>query len=282
MQQHRARLSFDTLLFVISLAAIVIGLRASSTQYLTPQTGLGYALGIIGGSMMLLVVIYPLLKRMPGLRFLGTVPGWFRAHMMLGIIGPICILFHSNFSLGATNSNVALFCMLIVAGSGLVGRYFYAKIHDGLYGRKSTLVELQARKAALTSQGQEVPLLPELISRLEREEQRLVAWGRGGAAVLIAPLMIATAAAGARRRLHRYIRSALVAAATTSRPIAAQRTRVERVACEYADRRVRASVDVAEFRIYERLFSAWHVLHFPMFFMLLAAGIVHVVAVHVY
>jgi hypothetical protein len=39
---------------------------------------------------------------------------------------------------------------------------------------------------------------------------------------------------------------------------------------------------VAEYRVYERLFSLWHVLHLPLFFMLLAAGIVHVIAVHVY
>ena len=39
---------------------------------------------------------------------------------------------------------------------------------------------------------------------------------------------------------------------------------------------------VMEFESYERLFSLWHVLHLPLFFMLLIAGIVHVVAVHVY
>ena len=39
---------------------------------------------------------------------------------------------------------------------------------------------------------------------------------------------------------------------------------------------------MAEYQMYERLFSLWHVLHIPLFFMLLIAGIVHVVAINVY
>jgi len=37
-----------------------------------------------------------------------------------------------------------------------------------------------------------------------------------------------------------------------------------------------------EYRIYERMFSFWHVLHIPLFFMLLIAGTVHVIAINVY
>jgi hypothetical protein len=39
---------------------------------------------------------------------------------------------------------------------------------------------------------------------------------------------------------------------------------------------------VVEFAAFERLFSLWHALHLPLFLMLLVAGVVHVVAVHVY
>ena len=39
---------------------------------------------------------------------------------------------------------------------------------------------------------------------------------------------------------------------------------------------------VADYQAYVSLFSWWHVLHLPLFFLLLIAGIVHVVAVHVY
>jgi len=39
---------------------------------------------------------------------------------------------------------------------------------------------------------------------------------------------------------------------------------------------------IAEFHFYERLFSLWHHLHFPLFLMLIVSGIVHVIAVHMY
>ncbi len=282
MRKLSSRLSIEHLTLVAALAVIVIGLRAPTTSYLSPQSGLGYALGIAGGSMMLILLVYPLRKRFRALRFIGTVPHWFRAHMILGVAGPVCILFHSNFSLGATNSNVALFCMLTVSGSGIVGRYLYSKIHHGLYGRKTSLAELQARADALRGHEAVLPLLPQLMARIEREEQRLLAWGRGGPIALIAPFAIASRAVLARRRIRAYVRAAVRAAAAGSATLAAERPRIERVAREYAQRRIHASRRVAEFRIYEWLFSLWHVLHIPLFFMLLAAGIVHVIAVNVY
>jgi hypothetical protein len=38
----------------------------------------------------------------------------------------------------------------------------------------------------------------------------------------------------------------------------------------------------ASFKFYDRLFGWWHVLHMPLFFMLIIAAIVHVIAVHLY
>src|SRR4030081_2104077 len=137
-------------------------------------------------------LLYAVRKRVPSLRFLGSVPKWFQTHMILGIVGPVCILLHCGFSLGATNSNIALFSMLTVAGSGIFGRYFYSKIHHGLYGRKASLAELQQRARDLKERGTKILMLPELVSRLEREEQRLlVVGGWGPARIVVAPFVIA-------------------------------------------------------------------------------------------
>jgi hypothetical protein len=279
MRQLLSLRTIERLIFLLGLALVVGGLREPTELYLSPQSGLGYALGIVGGSMMLLLIVYPLRKRVRALAFLGGIPQWFRVHMLLGIGGPLCILFHSNFSLGATNSNVALFCMLVVAGSGIVGRYFYSKIHHGLYGRKATLTELQAKAAALRGRHETLSLLPELMSRLDAEDKKLLRWGN---VMLLGPFLIAALALQARIRISRYVRHAVRVAAASSETLRSQRPRIERAALDYSMRRIRASREVAEFRVYERLFSLWHVLHLPLFFMLLAAGIVHVIAVHVY
>ena len=48
--------------------------------------------------------------------------------MVLGILGPTLIILHSNFKIGSLNSRLALFTMLVVVASGIVGRYLYSQV----------------------------------------------------------------------------------------------------------------------------------------------------------
>lgn len=283
-QAARLRIITPTrVFFVAAILLLLWGYRAPTERYLTPENGLGYALGIVGGSLMLLLLLYPARKRARWLGFIGTTKRWFQAHMVFGVVGPICVLFHCNFGLGATNSNVALVCMLVVAGSGLFGRYFYAHIHHGLYGRKTTLAELKEHAERLRLVTPTVSFLPELMARLEDEEQRVVGGGRVRLrSAVFAPLRAAWRVFRARRRLHRYVRQALSEASRSSPAVAAQRQRLQRSTYAYVETRLTAVRRIAELQGFERLFSLWHVLHLPLFFILLVAGIVHVVAVHVY
>lgn len=267
----------------VVVALLYVGMRMPTERYITPKRGFGYALGIIGGSLMLLLFLYSARKRIPWLRFLGSTTGWFKYHMVLGVLGPLCILYHANFGLGAANSNVALFCMLTVAGSGLVGRYIYSRIHHGLYGSKLSLGELRKSAAALRSSGGTFALLPQLADRLERAEQRLLTAGPQIPLLGMARLaVISLVSLQSRWQLHSYINATLRAAARKSDAVAAQKTRLRRTAFAYADRRLAITRRVAGFEAYERLFSLWHALHLPLIFIMLVAGIVHVVAVHVY
>jgi hypothetical protein len=276
-------LGLGALGFLAALALLLFGFTFPIARYITPTRGLGYALGIAGGSMMLLLFLYSARKRFRWLAFLGPTARWFRFHMVLGVLGPLCILYHADFGLGATNSNVALFSMLTVAGSGLVGRYIYAHIHRGLYGQRMTVTELRERAEGLRALSGTVGFLPELVGRLERIEGRLLAAGsRLPVLAALKPAIIAAVALIARWRVHRYIRGQLRLAARTSAVVAAERKRLTRAACAYADRRISATGRLAGFQAYERLFSLWHALHLPLIFVLIAAGIVHVIAVSLF
>ncbi len=268
---------------VLAAVALYVGWHFPTERYITPKRGIGYALGIIGGSLMLLLLLYSARKHFRWLGFLGAVASWFRFHMVLGVLGPICILYHSNFSLGAANSNVALFCMLTVAGSGLIGRYIYSRIHLGLYGRKIDLGELRDGAEGLRALSGTVSFLPELVVRLEKSEKRLLATGPHLPMLGIAKTVFVSAKTlVARWQLRRYVRIALRAAARTSPTISAQKKRLRKAAGAYIDKRLAATRRVAEFQAYERLFSLWHALHLPLIFMLVAAALVHIVAVNVY
>jgi len=262
----------------LALAAIVAGLLLPTQRYITPQDGFGYWLGIVGGSFMLALLIYPMRKRMPRLAVIGSVRFWFRTHMVLGVVGPLAILYHANFSLGATNSNVALACMLIVAGSGLVGRFLYARIHHGLYGQKATLRELAADADNLRNHSGALKVLPGLMDEVERAEREI---GRP------APMIVRPVLAGIRerresRRIRRLVRDAVAMAATRSATLQQERARFTRTASDYVSARLRAARRIAEFEASERLFAIWHVLHMPLFVVLVIVGVVHVIAVHVY
>ncbi len=267
--------------FLATAALLAWGYRFPTEQYITPRTGLGYALGIAGGSAMLILLVYPLRKRFRALGFIGTTKRWFQAHMALGVLGPTLILFHSNFSLGATNSNVALACMLVVSGSGLFGRYFYARIHHGLHGRKANLAELREYAEKLRWVSTNVEFLPGLVERIDAEERRLVERCEH-ATPLARPLLAAAAVWGARRRLRRFVRRTAAKEGTRAGNAVRQPPGLRKVTRRYIDDRLAATRRVVEFGAFERLFSLWHALHMPLFLMLLIAGVVHVVAVHLY
>ena len=266
--------------FALAALVLLFGYSFPTEDYLSPQSGLGYALGIVGGSAMLVLLLYPARKRLRVLSFMGSTRRWFQAHMLLGVVGPVLVLYHSNFSLGATNSNVALACMLVVSGSGLFGRYFYQHIHQGLSGRQATLAELKAYAEKLRWVTTHVSFLPGLVDHIEVEEQRLTE--RCARVPLLArPPVCAWHSTWARRRLRAHVRRSMLTSGDAA--TAAHRRRdLQRTAYAYIENRISATRRVIELSAFERLFSLWHALHLPLFFMLLVAGIVHVIAVHVY
>lgn len=282
-EMPRRWLSRTDLFFIIAGVLAYLGWRLPTERYLSPETGLGYVLGIVGGILMLLLFLYSARKRIHWMNVFGSITKWFDVHVVFGVLGPLCILYHANFSLGSTNSNVALVCMLTVVGSGFIGRYIYSHIHFGLYGRKLSLGELQASAVRLRELSRSISFLPELVTRLEAEEKRLLGGGPRLPVVSLArPLAVFMSVAAARWRLRRYVRRSLRAAARTSPTLATERRRLKRAAASYIDKRLIATRRVATFEAYERLFSVWHVLHLPLILMLLIAGVVHVIAVHVY
>jgi hypothetical protein len=79
-------------------------------------------------------------------------------------------------------------------------------------------------------------------------------------------------------RLARDLRALPVAAGVERSAILKVRSRVLADASSYLDSVRRA----AEFAFYDRMLRLWHVLHLPLFFVLVATAIIHIVAVHMY
>jgi hypothetical protein len=269
------------LFMLVCLGLIFVGMNADLARFITPETGMGYILGIVGGSMMILLLIYPLRKRMQALAPIGSVKTWFNIHMVLGVLGPLLVLFHSNFRTGATNSNVALYCMLLVSGSGLIGRYFYSRIHSKMSGSHETLAGLRGQLNRLQMVSGRLAFVPDFAERVATLEAVMTA-RLDSVPGMLRPMVVLVRAWQARLRMYSHLRRSARAHALLQ-GIPVQRMQREILSArELARRHIDAVRRVTELTTYERLFSLWHVLHLPLFFMLLVAGIAHVVAVHVY
>ena len=278
LPRQRKTTSIETPIFALLITSALIWGWLNRGEYLTAESGIGYYLGIAGATAMLALLLYPLRKHVPWMRGAGSVSFWFRLHMALGLIGPTLILYHANFGLGSANSNVALWSMLIVAGSGLVGRFFYAKIHRGLYGKRAEARELMSEaaqfRAALNSD-----MGTEMLARIEALERKSFESAGGVLGAAVKAVVTTGEARRLRKVLHRRIKSAIKIAGKRRKSSAVKELRAHLVLCDRYFQRIEQA---AELSFYERLFSAWHVLHLPLFFLLIFTAVIHVVAVHLY
>ena len=172
--------------------------------------------------------------------------------------------------------------MLLVSGSGVFGRYFYTRIHFGLYGRKASRSEMQSAADELRDKVAGSKFVPDLLTLLEQAEARLLAWGPGRSWLAFRPFFVTFRMYRERWAITRRAVAELNAAARQSPALAQQHRQFSVAVTRYIAKRLQATREVAEFESYEKLFSLWHMLHLPLFFLLLIAGIVHVIAVHVY
>lgn len=266
------------------IGALVLGAWLVTRQgYFKAGDDLGYWLGVAGGSMMLMLFSYPLRKYVRPLHRLGKVKWWFLAHMVLGIGGPMLILLHSTFRIGSLNAAVAMYSMLVVAGSGVVGRFIYLRVHRGLSGQKLNLQQLQSRAGLDESEARSrLHFAPKVEARLlafsDKQLGAKPGWTTWLRQVFVLPahmwLVYWRCAAELRQPLRRMAQRRQWSAGDLSRR--------GYLARKLARRYLASVVRVAQFTAYERLFGLWHVLHTPFVYILVISAVVHVVAVHAY
>lgn len=267
----------------VVVAAVASGWFLRHRNPLTPESGLGYALGIAGGASVLLLLLYSARKRLRCLHNVGVLSQAFRVHMMLGVLAPVLILFHCNFRLGAPNSNVALVSMLVVAASGVVGRYLYTRISHGLYGARATREELHEQLVvSAVALGEQLPPAASAAQRLAAFAAQVRAPHHLLGARLFPLVALPPLALWVRRRVLGDVQRDFAAVAAREHWDAGTRHAHEAAAAAIISRYVTAIVKEVQFSAYERLFALWHALHIPLFVMLLLTGILHVVAVHMY
>jgi signal transduction histidine kinase len=279
-----ARRSSGDVWIYLLIGALVFGAWLFTRRgYFKAGDDVGYWIGVAGAVMMLMLFSYPLRKYVRPLHRLGKVKWWFLAHMVLGIGGPLLILLHSTFRIGSLNAAVAMYSMLIVAGSGVVGRFIYLHVHRGLSGQKNNLDQLRSRAGLDESEARSrLHFAPQVEARLlafsDHQLGARPGWATWLRQVFVLPLhmwlVYWQCAAELRRPLRKMAQRRQWSASDLSRRSYLARKLVRRY--------LTSVVRVAQFTAYERLFALWHVLHTPFVYILVISAVVHVIAVHAY
>jgi len=147
-----------------ALAAIAIIAYAFHAPSEPPNGGtwLGYTLGGIGAALILVLAAFGRRKRAYSSR-LGSVQGWLSAHVYLGIALVVIVTLHAGFQFGWNVHTLSYVLTCVVAGSGVVGVWFYlrypglmsqnraAQTRDQMLAELADLDRLCARQAAALS-----------------------------------------------------------------------------------------------------------------------------------
>lgn len=281
--------------FILIVAIVTVGgyfIVSPQTLY-EPGDDIGYNLGLAGGLMLLALLLYPLRKRVKFLGKFGLLPTWFKWHMVLGILGPLVIIFHSTYHvyipyfhpIGSVNAAIAMYCMFLVSGSGTFGRFFYTKIHHGLYGRQASVNEIKAELEQSGDVKSTFSFAPEIERKLEEFRIRAEANAQAGKLGLIKFVALGIKTEMISRALVKELHGIMHAQAREKNFTAAQVKSMEGMFAEYRaliKSYLGAVRDASQFHTYERLFSYWHIFHIPLVYMLVFSGFYHVLAVHMY
>jgi len=249
----------------------------------------GYYLGLVGGSMMLLILLYPARKHLKKFHKIGPVKFWYRFHIIVGLSAPTMILIHANFlyvdDSGRTissNDRWTFYAMLAVVGSGIIGRFFYRQVHSTLTQQHYSLAQM--REYMLDQRkvfDHHVQLTAKQVALIKRFEDYLRKKSNFWAHLIALPF-IRLRANQMAKLLKRSIRHQIYTSADCKQMTRHEKINLMRKNKHMIDTYFSVIRKAGNFAFYERLFSIWYLLHFPLYIVLISLGILHVVTVHAY
>jgi hypothetical protein len=132
---------------------------------LKPSGDVGHLIGIIGTAMVIVgVMLYSTRKRARAMQRRGPMRTWLNVHIYLCLTGPVLVTFHTAMKFGGLGA-YSYWSMMIVAGSGIIGRWLYQQLPREIKGRELSLAEVQEEQA----------LVHELLQRAHAHAPRALA-----------------------------------------------------------------------------------------------------------
>lgn len=277
MEARVALSAFGFIVFVLAAAWF-----SWDEQYsIVGDADAAYNYGLVGGSMILIILVYALRKRVRVLSRIGDIRYWYYFHFILGIVGPVLIILHTSFGIRSINGGVALFAMLTVVFSGFIGRYIYTRATYGLRTHEQDLRMMQEHVSGGVLHSK-LPALKPLEARIKAFTGYALQAPRGVDDIVKRIFTMNFQANAVYRRVDKELTQILSHLARAKRGSATE------LNAHLARERklVRAHLDgaakIGKFKAFEKLAGRWRLLHVPLLYLLVLSGLAHVLAVHMY
>jgi hypothetical protein len=269
------------LLYAVALSAIFLSLREGWPYYSTPLIERprhedfwalkpggtrGHTFGIVGSSLMVVMLVYSVRKRARFLRNAGRLRSWLDFHIFCGIIGPLLVILHSSFKVQGLVA-LSFWSMIAVALSGVLGRYLYLQIPRTRAGDELTLAQVEDQRRELTRHLGEDLQVPE--GALRELDGIAQAGASPRAPLLLLLLRMPWSSLAMRWRLRAFRHRLRGDLRNAPRPLLREVTRAVRQKAMLERRLVLWS------RL-QQLFHYWHVFHKPFALVMYLFMVVHI------
>ncbi|HEX7183706.1 MAG TPA: hypothetical protein VF756_17875 [Thermoanaerobaculia bacterium] len=234
---------------------------------LKPGGSQGHLYGVIGSSLMVIMLVYSLRKRVKALKGLGRLRDWLNFHIFCGIIGPLLVVLHSSFKVQGLVA-LSFWSMIAVALSGVLGRYLYLQIPRTRAGDELTLSDVEAQRGELSRRLREDFHLPEeTLQELDAVARTGISAKTGVFSVLF---HLPFQAVSLRWRLHAFRRRLQRELQGAPRPLLREMTWAVRQKAVLERR-------ILLWSRLQQLFHYWHVFHKPFAVVMYVFMVVHIV-----
>jgi len=242
---------------------------------LKPSGTVGLKLGMLGLFLFGLVYLYPLRKRWLWLARQGKAKHWLDFHIILGLVAPAVITFHSAFKIQGF-AGMAWWTMIALVVSGLAGRYFYAQIPRTLDSANMSHQEMEDLKAQFTVELNEQNIvdsssLAKLFDLPDIEQVRQMSLGSALLKMVMLDLVRPLKVWSIRRKSEGTWRRII----SLGGMLPTRHYELER-AIKLMSRQAALSKRILFISKAERVFFLWHVIHRPFSLSFAIFVIIHV------
>ncbi len=237
---------------------------------LQPSGDVGHPFGWIGAALMLVGVgLYSSRKRVRALRGRGPMRTWLNLHIYLCLVGPFLVAFHTAGKLRGLGV-YSFWSMVVVAASGIVGRWLYQQFPRTMRGETMSLEEIRSEQAELHARlAERFRLAPQLLKAVDDATEASVKRIRGLArfGLLAIPVLLLD-------DLWRPLRLAALRRRLGLGRRLARRERHEMF--RLIRRQTAIARRLAFLDTFRRVFTYWHVIHLAFFAAMLVLLFLHV------